>query len=175
MWLPFSPGKAPWLTVLPQLPKVGKGWFPKCIKGHVLGRCQEKGEDHTLFILKMQKIIAFVWHSAKGKTCRDGEWISDCQGLGMERGFDDKGATWRTFLGVMKLLCVKTIELGLNLAVQWLRLCTPNVGDTGCIPDRGTKIPHATQWPKTDKQANKKNFELYSKIRVSFAICNLKY
>ena len=26
--------------------------------------------------------------------------------------------------------------------VQWLRLCSPNAGDTGSIPGWGTKIPH---------------------------------
>jgi len=30
-----------------------------------------------------------------------------------------------------------------SLAVQWLRLCSPNAGGTGSIPDGGTKIPHA--------------------------------
>ena len=33
---------------------------------------------------------------------------------------------------------------GTSLAVQWLRLCTPNAGGTGSISGRGTKIPHAT-------------------------------
>ena len=32
---------------------------------------------------------------------------------------------------------------GTLLVVQWLRLCTPNAGDTGFIPGQGTKIPHA--------------------------------
>ena len=36
-------------------------------------------------------------------------------------------------------------ETGTSLVVQWLRLRTPNAGDTGSIPDRGTKIPH-TSW-----------------------------
>ena len=27
--------------------------------------------------------------------------------------------------------------------VQWLRFCASNAGDTGSIPGRGTKIPHA--------------------------------
>ena len=34
---------------------------------------------------------------------------------------------------------------GTSLAIQWLRLHTSNVGGTGSIPGRGTKIPHATQ------------------------------
>ena len=32
---------------------------------------------------------------------------------------------------------------GASLAVQWLRLHTPNAGDTGSILGWGTKIPHA--------------------------------
>ena len=91
----------------------------------------------------------------------------------MDRGFDYRGATWRTFLGVMKLFCVKTIELGLNPAVRRLRLRTPNVGHTGCIPDRGTKTPHAAQCGQKQTSKQKKS-ELYSKTRVSFTICNLK-
>ena len=35
--------------------------------------------------------------------------------------------------------------MGTSLAVQWLRLHTPNVGGTGSIPGQGTKVPHATQ------------------------------
>ena len=37
---------------------------------------------------------------------------------------------------------------GLNLAVQWLRLCAFNAGAVGSIPGRRTKIPHTTQ-PKS--------------------------
>ena len=32
---------------------------------------------------------------------------------------------------------------GTSLAVQWLRLCTPNADDVGSIPGQGTMIPHA--------------------------------
>ena len=36
------------------------------------------------------------------------------------------------------------IELPVTpLAVQWLRLCSSNVGGSGSIPCWGTKIPHA--------------------------------
>ena len=34
---------------------------------------------------------------------------------------------------------------GASLVTQWLRLCAPNVGGKGSIPDWGTKIPHATE------------------------------
>ena len=34
---------------------------------------------------------------------------------------------------------------GTSLVVEWLRICLPNAGDTGLIPDGGTKIPHATE------------------------------
>ena len=29
---------------------------------------------------------------------------------------------------------------------EWLRFCASSVGVVGSIPDRGMKIPHATQW-----------------------------
>ena len=32
---------------------------------------------------------------------------------------------------------------GTSLAVQWLRIHTPDVGGTGSIPGQGIKIPHA--------------------------------
>ena len=32
---------------------------------------------------------------------------------------------------------------GTCLVVQWLRLCASNLGDTGWIPNLGTKILHA--------------------------------
>ena len=41
-------------------------------------------------------------------------------------------------------LIFKKQTLGTSLAVQWLRLCTPNAGGMGSIPGQGTKIPHAT-------------------------------
>ena len=34
---------------------------------------------------------------------------------------------------------------GTSLVVKWLRICLPNAGDTGLIPDGGTKIPRATE------------------------------
>ena len=40
------------------------------------------------------------------------------------------------------------------LAVQRLRLCTSNGGDTGSIPGQETKIPHAAQCDQS-KQTNK--------------------
>ena len=42
---------------------------------------------------------------------------------------------------------------GTSLAVQWLRLSASIAGDTGSIPGRGTKIPHA-MWPQTDSLKN---------------------
>ena len=35
-------------------------------------------------------------------------------------------------------LVLKGLSLGTLLVVQWLRLCTPNIGDPGLIPDQGT-------------------------------------
>ena len=36
-------------------------------------------------------------------------------------------------------------QMWTSLAVQWLRLCTPNAGGMGSIPGQRTKIPHAMQ------------------------------
>ena len=44
---------------------------------------------------------------------------------------------------------------GASLAVQWLRLCTPNAGGAGLIPGRGTRILHAT-WSRLKKKKKKK-------------------
>ena len=35
-------------------------------------------------------------------------------------------------------LVLKGLTLGTLLVVQWLRLCTPNIGGPGLIPDQGT-------------------------------------
>ena len=35
-------------------------------------------------------------------------------------------------------------NLGASLVVQWLRLCTPNAGGLGSIPDQGIR-PHMLQ------------------------------
>ena len=51
------------------------------------------------------------------------------------------------------IVCVSLIKAwkGTSLLVQWLGFCTPNAGDLGLIPGKGTrsympqlKIPHAT-------------------------------
>ena len=49
---------------------------------------------------------------------------------------------------------IKRVTWGTSLAVQWLRLCAPNVGDGGSFPGQGTKIPHATK----HRQNNNNNF-----------------
>ena len=48
------------------------------------------------------------------------------------------------------------------LAVQGLRLSTPNSGGTGLIPSQGTKIPHAAQ-PKERRKKKKKEY-IYTHI-----------
>ena len=48
----------------------------------------------------------------------------------------------------------KNIYIGIALAVQGLRLSTPNSGGTGLIPSQGTKIPHAAQ-PKERRKKKK--------------------
>ena len=42
--------------------------------------------------------------------------------------------------------------LGTSLVVQWIRLHTSSVGDTGSIPSQVTKIPHATQCGQKKKK-----------------------
>ena len=41
---------------------------------------------------------------------------------------------------------------GTSLVVRWLRLHIPNAGDTGSIPDGGTKIPHAERRSRKKKK-----------------------
>ena len=48
--------------------------------------------------------------------------------------------------------------MGTSLAVQWLRLHTPNAGGTGSIPGQGTKIPRVAQ-------CGLKKKELYKVVR----------
>ena len=43
--------------------------------------------------------------------------------------------------------------LGTSLVVQWIRLHTSSVGDTGSIPSQVTKIPHATQCGQKKKKS----------------------
>ena len=43
-------------------------------------------------------------------------------------------------------------QWGTSLAVQWLRLHTPNAGGAGSIPGRGTKMPHAALRGQKKKQ-----------------------
>ena len=42
------------------------------------------------------------------------------------------------------------------LAVQWLRLCTSNVGGLGSIPGWGTKIPCAIWYSQKERKKKKK-------------------
>ena len=49
------------------------------------------------------------------------------------------------------------------LAVQGLRLSTPNSGGTGLIPSQGTKIPHAAQ-PKERRKKKKKGIHIHTHI-----------
>lgn len=39
------------------------------------------------------------------------------------------------------------MTFGTSLAVQWIRLQTPNAGDRGLIPAQGTKILHIATKP----------------------------
>ena len=40
---------------------------------------------------------------------------------------------------------IQSVIMGTSPAVQWLRPCASNAGDTGSIPGPGTKSPHAAQ------------------------------
>ena len=53
--------------------------------------------------------------------------------------------------------------------VQWLSLYSYSAGDTGSIPSRGSKIPHATQ-PKNKKK--KKNLEGAQTFTSSLDLAN---
>ena len=44
---------------------------------------------------------------------------------------------------------------GTSLVVQWLRLCASNSGDTGWIPNLGTKILHAAGYASPPRKKNK--------------------
>ena len=55
---------------------------------------------------------------------------------------------------------------GTSLAVQWLRLHTSTAVDTGSIPGRGSKIPHAMRHgPKNRKMWNYLKISIALKIR----------
>ena len=62
-----------------------------------------------------------------------------------------------------KRVCRFEKELGMSLVIQWLRLCTPNAGDLGCIPGQGTrscmpqlKSPRAATKTRLSKKKNQK-------------------
>ena len=42
--------------------------------------------------------------------------------------------------------------LGTSLVVQWLRLCAPNAGDQGSIPDQGTRAHEPQLRPNAVKK-----------------------
>ena len=66
------------------------------------------------------------------------------------------------------IYCIKRIcyILGTFLAVQWLRLRTPNAQGTGSIPGRGTKIPHATRCSQKTNKSNNNNKTVKCNILV---------
>ena len=54
--------------------------------------------------------------------------------------------------------CLRLTEwevVGTSLVVQWLRFCTSTAGVAGSIPGQGTKILHASVWPKKKKKSDK--------------------
>ena len=44
--------------------------------------------------------------------------------------------------------------MGPSLVVQWLRVHASEAGGLGVLPDRGTKISHATQCGQKEKETN---------------------
>ena len=62
---------------------------------------------------------------------------------------------WRSPHELIDML--KKRKYRISLAVQWLKLCTPNAGDTGLIPDQGRPpMPHsATKKKKSTTRKNK--------------------
>ena len=63
----------------------------------------------------------------------------------------------------------KEEHLGTSLVVQWIRLCAPNAGDTGSIPDWWTKILQATR----HSQKKKKIWRVLSR-KMTSQVCPLK-
>ena len=84
----------------------------------------------------------------------------------------------------MRKLCLREIfkkrmpKVGTPLAIQWLRLCTPNAGGTGSIPSQGDEDSHmptcCKAWPK-----KKKNFpkfiELVSEVGIQNNHLTIKF
>ena len=64
----------------------------------------------------------------------------------------------------------KMINTGNSLAVQWLGLCASTAGGNGSIPGRGTKIQHASQWPKKTKKNYKYCYPNMIEIAILKAI-----
>ena len=60
---------------------------------------------------------------------------------------------------------------GTSLAVQWLRLCTPNTGGMGLILGQGTKIPHAT-WCGLKKKKRYHKGSQKTSCKLGEDICN---
>ena len=54
--------------------------------------------------------------------------------------------------------CHKKSCLGTSLVFWWVRLCTPNGGGTGSIPDQGTNISHAVWHGKEKKKSSLRTF-----------------
>ena len=69
----------------------------------------------------------------------------------------------------MNFLKKKKSTSGNSLVVQWLGLCTFTAEGLGSIPDRGTKIPRATQHspppPPKKRKAKKENLLHIVKIK----------
>ena len=62
--------------------------------------------------------------------------------------------------------------LGTSLAVQWLRLCTPNAGGMGSIPGPRTKILHAAGHGQQKKKKKKKfPMLIFLSVKLSRADC----
>ena len=54
-------------------------------------------------------------------------------------GYRGEGIDWEFGIDMYTLLYLKWITNRTSLVVQWIRLCTPNAGGPGSIPDQGTR------------------------------------
>ena len=90
---------------------------------------------------------------------------------------DQQNRTPATHSNILEYPINENLIIHTSLAVQGLRLCTPNTGGRGSIPDKGTKILHVAQCPENEptnqtKKPNK-NFILFHLLYVTLPTVSL--
>ena len=102
-------------------------------------QAQMASKAHSVWLLSLlltQAPACWLWGLSYNKSWA--ELQLQHLGLGMSLGRETCGVEENHFrVGVFRT----------SLKAQWLRCHTSNAGDSGLIPDQGTKIPHVT-WPK---------------------------